>query len=390
MRQVAKGSRVARFVGVGALGFAVQLIVLYALTASGVAVALAAMLAVVAALAHNFAWHTTWTWRDRSAPGMWARFARFVGSTGTISVAGNVALTSALAAHGTPVLAANGIAVAVCSLANFVVADRWVFVLVAVALSAPQQVEAAELTPGAIAQWEQYVRASEARIDEELRAARLSQNLGSDEWSRVRGGEIVVLTRDVTDAAGTAMSIPGSLIHHWRAVAFLPGVSLNALLTELQAPTSRAWTPPDVRAMRITPGPASSLLVAMRIARGGIVPVTYDTVHRVHYTRHTARFASSRSVSTRIVEIVDAGTPQEHALPEGHDHGFLWRLNAYWRYTHVDGGVLVECESISLSRDVPGLLRPVAGPIIERVSRDSLRATMLALRKGFAGKPNSE
>jgi len=35
----------------------------------------------------------------------------------------------------------------------------------------------------------------------------------------------------------------------------------------------------------------------------------------------------------------------------GDDRGFLWRLNAYWRYEQVAGGVIAECESITLSRD---------------------------------------
>ena len=58
------------------------------------------------------------------------------------------------------------------------------------------------------------------------------------------------------------------------------------------------------------------------------------------------------------------------------DNGFLWRLNAYWRYEAWNGGVLVECESVSLSRPVPLLLRPMAGPIVDRIARESLEGTL--------------
>ena len=40
-------------------------------------------------------------------------------------------------------------------------------------------------------------------------------------------------------------------------------------------------------------------------------------------------------------------------MPEGDDHGYMWKLNSYWRYKQVDGGVLVEIESLTLSRDLP-------------------------------------
>lgn len=385
-------SRVGAFAIVGVVGFAVQLAVLRLLTAGGAPVALAAGLAVLAALAHNFAWHSAWTWSDRQDSGaVLARFWRFVGANGTISLAGNVAITSTLSAYGVPVLMANALAVVACSLANFVAADRWVFVLAGLVLVAPLDLQAAELTPRAVMAWDKYVRATEARIDRELRDASGSEApVAPGEWDRVRRGEIVMAERRTSAADGEAFSPPGAMIHHWRALAFLPGVQLEALLTELQAPTSRRWIPPDVLTMRVSDGPAASRSVTMRIARGGIMPVTYDTKHRVDYTRHTPGFASSRSVSTRIVEIAHAGTPREHRLPEGRDHGFLWRLNAYWRYTQIAGGVLVECESLSLSRDVPMLLRPVATPIIDSVSRDSLRTTLDALRKGFAGSSDSE
>jgi hypothetical protein len=71
-------------------------------------------------------------------------------------------------------------------------------------------------------------------------------------------------------------------------------------------------------------------------------------------------------------------------LPIGDDRGFLWRLNAYWRYEEVAGGVLAECESISLSRDVPSLVRYFVGPLVESAARDSMERTLTTLRMRFA------
>jgi hypothetical protein len=109
--------------------------------------------------------------------------------------------------------------------------------------------------------------------------------------------------------------------------------------------------------------------------------VTYDTEHAIENRRLSETRASKRSVATKIAELADAGTPREREKPPGSDRGFLWRLNAYWRYEQIDGGVLIECESVSLSRSVPMLLRPFVSGIVERIARESLQKTLMSLKR---------
>ena len=85
-------------------------------------------------------------------------------------------------------------------------------------------------------------------------------------------------------------------------------------------------------------------------------------------------------MATRIAELDDAGTPQEREKKAGSDSGYLWRLNAYWRYEAVNGGVLIECESVSLSRGIPFVLRPFVTGAVEGVARESLERTLTGLR----------
>jgi hypothetical protein len=59
-------------------------------------------------------------------------------------------------------------------------------------------------------------------------------------------------------------------------------------------------------------------------------------------------------------------------------------LNSYWRYEAVPGGVLVECESISLSRSAPGVVVGAVRPVIDQVARGSMERTLLAMRARFA------
>jgi putative flippase GtrA len=92
----------------------------------------ATALAVEAAVLHNFFWHKRWTWADR--PGM-ARagaarlLARFNLTTGLFSIAGNLLLMRLLAGSaGLDPFLANLITIALCSLINFLLSDRLVFI----------------------------------------------------------------------------------------------------------------------------------------------------------------------------------------------------------------------------------------------------------------------
>ena len=126
--------------------------------------------------------------------------------------------------------------------------------------------------------------------------------------------------------------------------------------------------------------------VFMKLRRASVITVTYNTEHVVEYTRVTGTRALVRSVATRIVELAEAGTAQEHEKPPSDDNGFLWRLNAYWRYEAVPGGVIVECESVSLSRPVPFVVRPLANPIVDRIAGESLNRTLTTLRTVLTSK----
>ena len=56
-------------------------------------------------------------------------------------------------------------------------------------------------------------------------------------------------------------------------------------------------------------------------------------------------------------------------------------MNSYWSYRAVAGGVRVEVLSVSLSRDAPALVRPVALPLASRIARESMRRTLDAMRQ---------
>ncbi len=117
---------------VGLVGIGVQLGTLEALARlANLPYLWATVLAVEAAVLHNFVWHERYTWSDRSSVHLGqalARLARFNLSTGAISILGNVAVMRLLVgvAH-LPYLVSNMTAICACGLVNFWVNDRYVF-----------------------------------------------------------------------------------------------------------------------------------------------------------------------------------------------------------------------------------------------------------------------
>jgi putative flippase GtrA len=128
--EISVSSRFARFSAVGAAGMAVQAATLaILLRMTGMHYLAATALAVEASILHNFAWHMRWTWSDRPASRVILTLLKFNATTGAASLIGNIALMFLFV--GVLKLnpqVSNLIAIAVCSLLNFALADRFVFV----------------------------------------------------------------------------------------------------------------------------------------------------------------------------------------------------------------------------------------------------------------------
>ena len=119
--------RFGRFNLVGVAGFVLQLALLHALTRlTPWPVPVCVAVAVFATVSHNFVWHVRYTWPG-TTDRWFARWVAFNLSNGAVSLVTNVIVTTAVAAAGVPVLAANVAAVVAASLINFALSDRLVF-----------------------------------------------------------------------------------------------------------------------------------------------------------------------------------------------------------------------------------------------------------------------
>jgi len=251
---------------------------------------------------------------------------------------------------------------------------RRAMVAVVVAVCAVLPLEAAGPGPETLAAWRDYVGRVDAAFDQGGAPA-----LTEGARRTVLAG--AVLAEPAMAPSGPRPDVPGGTIQHWRGAVLLRGVTLEVLLDRLQREPP---VQPDILASRIIERDGPRQRLYLRLARRAIVSATYDTEHEVSYRRRSAGTAASRSVMTRVREVDDAGTPGETVRADGEDRGLLWRLNVYSGYEAVPGGVLVVIESITLSRAVPALLRPVAWPIIRHVARESVERSLDALRARFA------
>ncbi len=116
-----------------------------------------------------------------------------------------------------------------------------------------------------------------------------------------------------------------------------------------------------------------------------MLTVVLDTEHAAEFDRLDSERWWGLSRSTSVREVRKAGTPQERLEPEGRDHGFLWRLNAYWRFAQTDAGVVAEYRTITLTRSIPHTLRRMLRPILTALPRQSMRGILQTTRSAALG-----
>jgi putative flippase GtrA len=420
------------FNAVGTMGVAVQMAALTGLTeVLGLNYLLATGLAVESAILHNFVWHEHWTWRDRGRGihGRWRRLARFNLVTGALSITSNVVLTALYVnTLGVHYAIANLMAIATCSLLTFAASDRFVFradteegdmmtgagdskkqarqphwgmatlragLTVVLAAAFPPGLAAAELHDGTIAAWQRYIAATEQRIDRELAAGGrfLVQDFLDDAAGARRdvlAGNVRIDKMETRAADGEPIEVPKGAIHHWRGSVLIPGVMLDQVLHALMHGADLTNMQNGVVESRVLDRDGDRLHVFLKLRRKQLITVHYNTEHRVRYARHRPGAASSRSVSTRIAELADAGSPAEREKPIGRDRGFMWRLNSYWRYQQTAAGVIVECESVSLSRSIPRAIRWMATPIVNRTARQVMTRTLTSMADAMGARSGIE
>jgi hypothetical protein len=246
-------------------------------------------------------------------------------------------------------------------------------------LAAPAPAPAARLTQPAKAAFDAYIAALERRLDVQ--------------HSRT-GGCVTALSRSaepgedeprVEPVHGGTSQVQGGLMHHWRAAALVPGAGPRDMLALLRNYNHLArYYAPEVVSSRALSEDGAKTAIEMRFRKHQVVTVVLDAEFDTQSGVEGSGCGYSVSRSTHIWQVDRPGTARERRRPEGSDDGYLWRLNSYWSFAPTAAGLLIECEAVSLTRDVPTGLGWLITPIISNLPRESLQFTLAATKNALS------
>jgi hypothetical protein len=264
------------------------------------------------------------------------------------------------------------------------------FCCLALALPGGQdELLAAKLEPRTVAAWDQYLAWADAKVSREVAEKgrllirdHLSPKDRADYDRVLRSGEVFLAKMSSVVPKGVHFEVPDGTIHHWWGAVLVPNVKLANLLVGLQDYDHHAGRFTEVERSKLVAKTGSTYRFTFRLKRVKYgISAYYNTDQECTYHPIAPDREWSRSDATRIAEIADPGKPGEYDKPVGDDSGYLWRMVSWWRFEENADGVIVECESATLSRSIPWVLKWL-GPVIEKIAKESLQSVLMTVR-GF-------
>jgi hypothetical protein len=243
-------------------------------------------------------------------------------------------------------------------------------------LLTPGLARAADLKPETLRAWDAYVCAAGMRMQERAsgRAPFLWVDEGGGMAEQVRAGEVLAEAGD----GDSPRAVPGGMIHDWIGAVFVPNARLDDLMDVLgdYEHYKDFYRPMVVKAKLLEQKPDHQKLALLMMQKAFSVIGAVETDDEIKIVRVDPDRAYSVSTSVRVQEIADYGQPSEHALPEDHGPGFVWRTFTVTRLEQRNDGVYVEMEMIGMSRSIPVMLRWLIQPLAERLPRNVLVETL--------------
>lgn len=191
-------------------------------------------------------------------------------------------------------------------------------------------------------------------------------------------------------STGKDAEAPDGMIHDWQGIVFIPGAKLDEVLRVLEDYNNQStYYAPDVTKSRIESRQGDQFRVFLQFRRHKVVTVVLNTEHLITYYRDSPLRAHSRSSAIRISQVEDPGSAQEKEKPPGDDDGFLWRMETWWRMEERDGGVYVQNEAVTLTRNIPTGLGWLIEPFLTKIPEETLQFTLNATRQAVTGRAKS-
>jgi hypothetical protein len=256
--------------------------------------------------------------------------------------------------------------------------------------TASAALSAFQLAPATLASYDRYVALTEARVAAER--AGTSPFLWLDRQppanrakilDRLRRGEVVVDRLETRDH-GAAIDVDDGLIHHWVGTVLMPGVSVDRVVAFVQDyDRYPAIFAPMIPRTHVLRHDGDEYVVAMRTSVKKVITVVMDADYVVDYHRLSPTRLVTTTVATNLYQVHDAGTSRERREPGDAASGFLWRFRMYCAFDERAEGSLEQCESVTLTRDVPFAVSWLVKPFVTGIPRDTIAFTLGQVRAGL-------
>ena len=258
--------------------------------------------------------------------------------------------------------------------------------ILAVGIAAPT----ADLQPATLAAFNRYVTLTEARMAGEMSGAspflwvdRQPESSRRALLDRLKKGEVVSASLETRDGR-TEIEAPDGMLHHWVGTVLIPNATMDRVMAFVKDyPKYPATFAPMIQRAKVLKQTPDRFDVTMRTWAKKVITVVIDADYGVDYRALSPTRVVTRSVATNLFEVAHAGTSSEKRTPADKGEGYLWRLNTYCWFDQRAEGVYEQCESVSLTRDIPFGFGWIVRPFVTGIPRETLEFTLGRVRAGL-------
>jgi len=244
----------------------------------------------------------------------------------------------------------------------------WILLAIAIALAMPARLTGQSLKPQTVAEFENYVQQAECRM-----AARKAFLVADSDRALLDQVARSSSPQTVLGNGPNPHKISAAMIYDWIGTVFIPGTTVDRTVRMLQDYDHRAQYFSEVisTARLLCRSGEERFGFTMRLKEPAVIDAENDVV----WERLDAQHWRCRSYSTKVAEI-------------GKPHGYLLRLNSYWRFADTGKGVIAEGQTITLSGEFGSVMRTL-GSLAGINPEKSLKKSLGSMRETLT-KPGME
>jgi hypothetical protein len=235
-----------------------------------------------------------------------------------------------------------------------------------------------KLSPQTVAGFEEYVKTVESQVNARWQGRKnlLLIEDDADDKQRVLAGEVFIKHMN----NGEPVSIQDGLIHDWLGAVYIPDKSAEQVVRLLEDFDRHRDIYPAVAESHVIRRNGDEITGYWQLRQKNVITVVLDVEESVRYQQIAPGKWKGAAYARHIVEEDTGLFSRGKKFPPGEGHGYLWRLYSYWTLEEVQGGVVAECRTLSLSRDIPQSLAWAIAPYVEKTPRDSLVSILNSTR----------